>query len=229
MSGYLLVAVIDMQGGVLTHPSPCYTYYMKMPLEFDHKKATQTINYLTKKEGGQIDKLKLIKLVYLADRYHLRRYGRPIVNDAYYAMPLGPVASSVKDIAEFSDYLADSERTYAAGFLGQGAVPNTVVSTSDVDTDIFSKSELEALDFAYSEFGAETPLALVNLTHRYPEWEKFKGPLEAKETTREPMSYDDFFGNPTGVARDKFALSDEMLAASKELFQEENKLAEYWR
>jgi uncharacterized phage-associated protein len=202
---------------------------MKMPLEFNHKKATQTINYLTKKEGGKIDKLKLIKLVYLADRYHLRRYGRPIVNDAYFAMPLGPVASSVKDIAEFSDYLAETERTYAAGFLGQGALPNTVVSISDVDMDVFSKSELEALDFAYSEFGSKTPLALVDLTHRYPEWDKFKNALESKETTREPMSYDDFFNNPAGTAEDKFALPEEVLKASKELFQEEYKLAEYWR
>jgi len=45
---------------------------MKMLLEFDYKKATQAINYLVKKEGGTIDKLKLIKLVYFADRYHLR-------------------------------------------------------------------------------------------------------------------------------------------------------------
>ena len=74
---------------------------MKMILEFDYKKATQAINYFTKKEGGQIEKLKLIKLVYLADRFHLRKYGRPIMNDTYLAMPLGPVGSSVKDIAEF--------------------------------------------------------------------------------------------------------------------------------
>ena len=59
---------------------------MKMLLEFDYKKATQAINYLTKKEGGQIDKLKLIKLIYLADRYHLRRYGRRVVNYADLAM-----------------------------------------------------------------------------------------------------------------------------------------------
>ena len=106
---------------------------MKMMLEFDYKKATQVINYLTKKEGGQINKLKLIKLVYLADRYHLRRYGRPMVNDAYFAMPLGPVGSSVKDIAEFSDFLDISELNYAGTYLGRGAQPNMLVSIADVD------------------------------------------------------------------------------------------------
>ncbi len=200
-----------------------------MMLEFDYKKATQAINYLTKKEGGQINKLKLIKLVYLADRYHLRRYGRPMVNDAYFAMPLGPVGSSVKDIAEFSDFLDTSELDYAATYLGRGAQANTVVSIAEVDSGVFSKSEREALDFAYTEFGGQTASALVNVTHRYPEWEKFKGVLESKEATREPMSYTDFFGNPTNGSADKFSLSGDILKASKQLFEEDYKLAEYWR
>jgi len=111
---------------------------MKMLLEFDYKKATQAINYLTKKEGGQIDKLKLMKLIYFADRYHLRRYGRPMFNDTYFAMRLGPVGSSVKDIAELSSrFLDDDERSYAGQFIARGAVDNVVVSIADVDSDIF--------------------------------------------------------------------------------------------
>lgn len=202
---------------------------MKMLLEFDYKKATQAINYLAKKEGGQIDKLKLIKLVYFADRYHLRRYGRPIANDEYLAMPLGPVGSSVKDIAEFSDFLDKTELGYAANYLGRGGLENTVVSIADVDTDVFSKSELEALDFAYSEFGNKSASTLVDITHRYPEWDKFKRVLQSKETTREQMSYSDFFGNPTNGAEDKFALSADILGASRELFEEDYKVAEYWK
>jgi len=202
---------------------------MKMLLEFDYKKATQAINYLTKKEGGQIDKLKLIKLVYLADRYHLRRYGRPMINDAYFAMPLGPVGSFVKDIAEFSDFLDVSERDYAGVYLARGGSANTLVSRADVDTGVFSKSELEALDFAYTEFGEQTASSLVNVTHRYPEWGKFKSALESKETTREPMSYTDFFDNPVNGQTDKFALTSDVLTASKELFEEDYKIAEYWK
>lgn len=200
-----------------------------MLLEFDYKKATQVINYLTKKEGGQIDKLKLIKLVYFADRYHLRRYGRPMVNDAYFAMPLGPVGSSVKDIAEFSGFLDKSERDYANSFIGRGGSANTVVSIADVDSGVFSVSEIEALDFAYGEFGTKTAPSLVNITHRYPEWSKFKSALESKETTREPMSYTDFFNNPDDSSVDKFAFTKDILSASKQLFDEDYKVAEYWK
>ena len=203
---------------------------MKMLLEFDYKKATQAINYLTKKEGGQIDKLKLIKLIYLADRYHLRRYGRPMANDTYFAMRLGPVGSSVKDIAEMSSqFLDDEERNYAGKYIARGAINNTVVSIANVDSDVFSKSEIEALDFAYNEFGNKSESTLVGITHRYPEWTKFKSALESKETTREPMSYSDFFKDPINSLGDKFALTTDVLEASQELFEEDYKVAEYWK
>lgn len=202
---------------------------MKTLLEFDYKKATQAINYFAKKEGGQIDKLKLIKLMYFADRYHLRKYGRPISNDAYFAMPYGPVGSSVKDIAEFSIFLADEEVGYAGKFISRGPRENTVVSTAEVDMDVFSKSDVEALDFAYNEFGGQTPFSLVNTTHRYPEWKKFESALVSKETTREPMTYIDFFGNPANGEIDKFAVGENALVAAKELFEEDYKVAEYWK
>ncbi len=155
---------------------------MKMLLEFDHKKATQVINYLAKKGSGKIDKLKLIKLIYFADRYHLRRHGRPILNDAYYAMRLGPVGSSVKDIAELSSgFLDDNERAYANKFIAPIIEDNLVVSIADVDLDVFSKSEIEALDFVYDEFGNQTETALINAAHRYPEWNKFDSHSEYYE------------------------------------------------
>lgn len=201
---------------------------MKILLEFDYKKATQAINYLTKKEGGKIDKLKLIKLVYFADRYHLRKFGRPIVNDAYFAMPYGPVGSSVKDIAEFSDFLAEEENDYASQFISRGSSDNTVVSISDVDKDVFSDSELEALNFSYNEFGNFPASKLVDLAHKYPEWNRFEAPLKSKETTREAMNYNDFFEDAS-ISSDKFSMEKEALQSSKEIFEENFQIAEYWK
>ena len=53
---------------------------MCIHLEFDHEKATQAINFFARESGGQINKMKAIKLIYFAERYHLRKYGRPITN-----------------------------------------------------------------------------------------------------------------------------------------------------
>ncbi len=50
------------------------------------KKPVQTINYLVRLANAPVDKMKIIKLIWLADRLHLRKYGRTIVGDTYYAM-----------------------------------------------------------------------------------------------------------------------------------------------
>lgn len=198
---------------------------MKTVLEFDYKKAVQAINYFAKKEGGKIDKLKLIKLIYFADRYHIRKYGRPIINDAYLAMPLGAVGSSTKDIVDSSRFLAEDECSYAKGFFHTAG--NSVTSIADIDSDVFSKSDIEALDFSYNAFGNYKASYLVNICHKYPEWKKFKELFESKETTRESMNYLDFFDNPKNEI-DDFAMKDDELIAAKELFNENYQIAKYW-
>ncbi len=79
----------------------------------DTKLVIQVLHYILKKLG-KADKLKLIKLIFLADKYHLLKYGRTITEDDYYAMELGPVASIVKDILSFNDFtLSKAELDYA--------------------------------------------------------------------------------------------------------------------
>lgn len=90
---------------------------MNNHLKFSHKKATQILNYFAIKEGGKINKMKALKLTFLADRYHLRKYGRLITNDEYFAMEFGPVASGVKDIAEKTIVLDQKVKDYSSHFL----------------------------------------------------------------------------------------------------------------
>ncbi len=78
---------------------------MCIHFNFDLKKAAQSLNCLAKKSGGRINKMKAIKLIYFADRYYLRKYGRPVANDEYVAMGYGPVGSKTKDIAENTSFL----------------------------------------------------------------------------------------------------------------------------
>jgi hypothetical protein len=44
--------------------------------------------------------MKAYKLLWLADRYHLRQYGRTITGDTYFALPLGLIPSDAKNILE---------------------------------------------------------------------------------------------------------------------------------
>jgi len=64
----------------------------------DTKIVLESFYYLSKKMNASIDKLAAIKLLFFADRYHLRKYGRLITEDTYYALPHGPVASNALDV-----------------------------------------------------------------------------------------------------------------------------------
>ena len=164
-------------------------------LEFNHKKATQVLNFLANMAGGSIDKLKAIKLIYFADRYHLRKYGRLITNDEYYAMKLGPVASGVKDIADMSTFLGDEESEYAKKHLVI-TKDNLIKSVTDDNNydKVFSKSDIESLRFAWEKFGKLAGNFLVEMTHKYPDWKKHE--LKLKTNSRVKMNCEDFFEDP---------------------------------
>ena len=62
--------------------------------------------------------MKAIKLVWMADRLHLREYGRPITNDDYVAMKFGPVGSVTRNITdEAIPYLTDEQFGYSRNYL----------------------------------------------------------------------------------------------------------------
>jgi uncharacterized phage-associated protein len=72
-------------------------------LRFNEKKATQVAAQLLRLRGGRMSYMKLIKLMYLADREALLRWGRPISTDRYVSMDKGPVLSRVLDLATDGD------------------------------------------------------------------------------------------------------------------------------
>jgi len=165
---------------------------MCLHFEQNHEKATQVLNSMAARSGGSIDKITALKLVFFADRYHIRKYGRPIIGDEYFAMPKGPVPSMAKDIAEKSDELDESEREYVDKYLSVSCEDYKITSIAPVDNDVFSDSDLEALDFSWETFGGFGK-RVINISHAYPEWNKFRERLEKKEVKRCLMDYADFF------------------------------------
>jgi uncharacterized phage-associated protein len=165
---------------------------MCIHLKFNHRKAVQMLNLLAEKNGGQINKMKAIKLVFFADRYHLRKYGRPITNDEYFAMDFGPVPSGSKDIAELSGFLSESEMKYASEFI-EMTDRYTYKSISPANRKVFSQTDLDALSFAWDKFGQFDQYQLADITHDLPEWKKHENGL--KYNSRIKMNYEDFLEN----------------------------------
>lgn len=71
----------------------------------DYKKITQMLNYLIRKDerAAGMDERKLIKLVWAADRYHMRKYARTVSGDHYVATENGPEGSLTKNIVELGN------------------------------------------------------------------------------------------------------------------------------
>lgn len=175
-------------------------------MSFSYKKAAQALNFFAQQRGGAISKLHVLKLVFLADRFHLRKYGRTIFGDQYWAMKLGPVASGVKETAEL-DSLSAPERHYAVRFLSKGPDQNNVVSRAPFDPAVFSASDREALEFAWTQFGSIKLRALIELTHQYPEWKRYEVRLQSE--SRVQMSYEDFLYDPPAHVNPCHPLTDE--------------------
>ena len=60
-------------------------------------KAAQISAFFAMKDGGQIDKLKLSKLLYLSERESMAIRGRPMFYDEFFSLKDGPIASCALD------------------------------------------------------------------------------------------------------------------------------------
>lgn len=154
--------------------------------------------YLIQRGNREYDKISLLKLVFFADRYHLRKYATSISNDTYYAMKHGAVASNVKDILDLN-FESEEEEKYFWYHLKTEKIKKNEnnISTYKINQKIeklemLSQTEQEALDFALKNFGNKETFELANLTHEYPEWSKFEEVLK-NGFTRQKMNIEDFF------------------------------------
>ncbi|MGE4318934.1 MAG: Panacea domain-containing protein [Deferribacterales bacterium] len=155
-------------------------------------KIIQIINYFTRLSGNKINKLKLIKLIYFTDKYHLRKYGRTATNDEYWAMKRGPVQSVTKDLIDGTDFLSPKELEYRKSYIMKEG--NTIASLCDVNEDYLSDSEISAMDFIWEQYGKLTHGQLIDKSHENIEWKKYEDRLNAG-SAREKMNIIDFFSD----------------------------------
>jgi len=199
----------------------------KINSTFNYKKATQALNRFALKSGGKINKMKASKLVYFADRYHLRKYGRLITNDNYVAMKNGAVPSSTRDILQKTGFIGTREKDYANRFiLTTGYDLESNVSPDD---NVFSQSDIEAIQFAWRRFGHLGKYAIAQLTHKYPEWIVHEETLNHKPRSRVPMDINKFFGDPSANVDKCFALSSKDKSLRIEYLKEMAYIESLWR
>lgn len=189
-------------------------------IRFNHKKAVQALNFFAEKEGGVINNMKALKLLWVSDRHHLRQYGRTILGDKYVAMEFGPVASSTRNILTYNDVFSDKRHiAYAENVICGDGKGLAYRSISKFEPKFFSTSDLNVLSEVYSTFGDIDGFILSDFAHNYPEWKRFENCFGLNQRKAYPIEYLDFFKNPELNNHPIFSESEEELALVRDIFE----------
>lgn len=137
-------------------------------MRFNEVKATQAAARLLRHGGGAMSYMKLIKLLYLADREALANWGRPITADTYVSMDRGPVLSHVLDLV--TEGPSPDEQSFWAQYIGPAGNYEVKLQAEPSD-DMLSQVEEELLDAIFKMYGQLSRWDIVNVVHKLPEWQ----------------------------------------------------------
>ena len=185
----------------------------------DTKKIIQALTYLAGKEEDKVmNNMKAYKLLWLADRYHLRQPGRTIAGDAYYAMPHGIVPSDAKCVLENEKTKLKNPKGYKERFIANKG-SYEFMALADADLQVFSDSDQEALDKVYEKYGQLDARALSDFSHLFPEWLFYSELLKDKDQKSSyRIDLDHLFEK--GPEDGFFCESQEMLNLTQELYHQ---------
>lgn len=150
---------------------------MQLPqVKLAHERSYVLADYLLdecRERGEVLTPLKLQKLMFYADAWHLALYGKEITDERFQAWVHGPVALS--QYHRFKDY-------------------RWKPITGEINRPAISKELAAHLDEIIDVFGSETAVALEMMTHQEKPWREARGNLPddepcnnyiSKETTQE--------------------------------------------
>ena len=153
---------------------------------FNERRVAQMAAYLLDHARTRMKYLKLMKLLYLADRESMKRHGHPISGDRYVSMDHGPVLSNTLNLINGAvkfqehgwDYWIADKADYAVS-LKRKATREALDELSDADIDVLRN--------VFAKFGKVNQWDLVKYMHRYcREWENPNG-------SSIPISYEEVF------------------------------------
>lgn len=152
-------------------------------IRFDLKKTIEAAAYLIKKQPGKIENyMRLLKLLYIADRKSLERRNAPISGDTPYALKRGPVPSTTLDLIKGSDPRSRDWDPFIK------RINFDVCLEQDPGTMHLSRADLNILDEVANFFQAYDEFDMVHWCHAHlPEYEKVWNSRGGAESKRIPL------------------------------------------
>lgn len=126
--------------------------------------------YFLHKRGGSMSYLKLMKLMYLADRESMDRFEEPMTDDAWFSMDKGPVLSRVLDLFQGGSRSHSWDLWVNGGPVAHEVSLAKRPSDRD-DLDELSDADIDILETVWNSHGHKTRWELVDYTHSHcGEW-----------------------------------------------------------
>ena len=150
-------------------------------MKYDEQKTAQLAAYFLQKSDGTLYLIKLLKLLYIADREAFRALGRPISFDRYVSMEHGPVLSHTLNLMNGA--------VQGSGYWNSIISPRenhklSISDESEINFGALSDAEISIADKVYQEFGHIRRFDLCDMTHSFDEWTD-------PGTSSEPLHYND--------------------------------------
>ncbi|VAW76025.1 possible prophage ps3 protein01-like protein [hydrothermal vent metagenome] len=118
-----------------------------------HQVADYILAQVDPDAGDLISNLKLQKLIYYAQGFHLAIYGEPLFSESIEAWTHGPVSPDLYH--RFKD-----------------CESNPIPVPDEIDFSVYEQPVREFLDEVYSVFGQFSAWKLRNMTHDEPPWKE---------------------------------------------------------
>ena len=141
----------------------------KIPSLYNVVKATQIASLLLRLNGGSMDLLKCIKLLYSVEKEALKRWLRPVIYDELYSMPHGQVVSQTLDRAKYRDR---SPNSFWNNYLK--TTPDDIIHLNqECGIEKLSRAEIDLAKEIFENNRNKSPKQLMNDHHNpalFPEW-----------------------------------------------------------
>lgn len=142
---------------------------------FNIEIAGQMAGWFLHKHGGTMSHLKLMKLLYIAERTSIKENSYPILGDYLFSMDKGPMLSVTYDYMKKRETKKNGWSKWVSQIrIGQNTV-SLIRPYNPEDLDLLSEATLEILEEVWNEYGQMTQKKIVEHTHTFPEWENPHG------------------------------------------------------
>ena len=151
---------------------------------FQAEKALAAVSYLTQQTGA--DLYSVMKMLYLADKDHLGRFGRTITGDMYTAMKNGPVPDRAYNLCKFVGGRRSHYDALPTAREHLVLRDNVFELLQAPDLCQLSKSDLRALDGAAAIY-AEGGWRAVRKASHDPAWKAYWAEAQAQDLGSKEM------------------------------------------